>query len=160
MYRKVPKFSDAKILCCNLSKIQRKRPNHGVFCLNNANGIAKSEDPDQISPRRQSDLGLHCLPRPICPKTLGHYGLNFRQQLSTRRNRSCPLSARPIIEGSHQRNLSNLPTESVPVMQLQPHPLGLQVLYISIPAIFTEGLQDEGVQRRMVLVVNFFVLLK
>ena len=22
-----------------------------------------------------SDLGLHCLPRPICPKTKGHYGI-------------------------------------------------------------------------------------
>ena len=33
----------------------------------NANGIANSEDPDQTAP--QSDLGLHCLPRPVCPKT-------------------------------------------------------------------------------------------
>ena len=24
--------------------------------------------------KEQSDLGLHCLPRPICPKTLDHYG--------------------------------------------------------------------------------------
>ena len=32
--------------------------------------IANSEDPDQ-----QSDQGLHCLPRPICPKTLDHYGM-------------------------------------------------------------------------------------
>ena len=29
-----------------------------------ADGIANSVDPDQ-----QSDLGLHCLPRPVCPKT-------------------------------------------------------------------------------------------
>ena len=29
-----------------------------------ADGIANSEDPDQ-----QSDLGLHCLPRPVCLKT-------------------------------------------------------------------------------------------
>ena len=62
-YRKVPKFSDAKKLCCNLPKILTKRPNLKVFCQNDANGIANSEDPDQ-----QSDLGLHCLPRPICPK--------------------------------------------------------------------------------------------
>ena len=59
MYRKVPKFSDARKLCCNLPKIQTKRPNLRVFCQNDANGIANSED----------DLGLHCLPRPICPKT-------------------------------------------------------------------------------------------
>ena len=34
---------------------------HGVIPLNDADGIASSEDPE-------SDLGLHCLPRPICPK--------------------------------------------------------------------------------------------
>ena len=31
-YRKVPKFSDARNLCCNLPKIQTKRPNLKVFC--------------------------------------------------------------------------------------------------------------------------------
>ena len=40
--------------------------------------IAKSEDPDQTAPlgaiEEQSDLGLHYLPRPICPKTLDRYG--------------------------------------------------------------------------------------
>ena len=36
--------------------------------------MANSEDPDQTAPlEEQSDLGLHCLPRPICPKTLDHY---------------------------------------------------------------------------------------
>ena len=48
-YRKVPKFSkfsDAKKLCCNLSKFQTKRPNLRVFCQKDANGIANSEDPD------------------------------------------------------------------------------------------------------------------
>ena len=30
-YSKVPKFSDARKLCCNLSKIQTKRPNLGDF---------------------------------------------------------------------------------------------------------------------------------
>ena len=29
-------------------------------------GIANSVDPDQTA--AQSDLGLHCLPRPFCPK--------------------------------------------------------------------------------------------
>ena len=34
-----------------------------------ADGMANSVDPDQTAPREeQSDLGLHCLPRPICPK--------------------------------------------------------------------------------------------
>ena len=63
MYRKVPKFSDTRN-CCNSPKIQTKRPNLRVFCQKHANGIANSEDPDQTAP----DLGLHCLPRPICPK--------------------------------------------------------------------------------------------
>ena len=35
-----------------------------------ADGLANSIDLDQ----EQSDLGLHCLPRPICSKTL-HYHL-------------------------------------------------------------------------------------
>ena len=35
-----------------------------------AEGIANSVDPDQTAPvEEQSDLGLHCLPRPVCPKT-------------------------------------------------------------------------------------------
>ena len=49
-YCKVPKFSDAKKLCCNLPKIQTKRPNLRVFCPNDANGIANSEDPEQTVP--------------------------------------------------------------------------------------------------------------
>ena len=32
-----------------------------------ADGMANSVDPDQTAPE-QSDLGLHCLPRHICPK--------------------------------------------------------------------------------------------
>ena len=47
---KVPKFSDARKLCCNLPKIQTKRPKLMVFYKNDANGIANSEDPDQTAP--------------------------------------------------------------------------------------------------------------
>ena len=50
MYLKVPKFSDARKLCCNDPKIQEKRPNLWVFLQNDANGIANSEDPDQTAP--------------------------------------------------------------------------------------------------------------
>ena len=46
IYRNVPKFSDARKLCCNLPKIQTKKPN-----LKDANGIANSEDPDQTAPQ-------------------------------------------------------------------------------------------------------------
>ena len=49
-YRKVPKFSDTRKLCCNLSRIQTKSPNLKVFCQEDANGIANSEDPDQTAP--------------------------------------------------------------------------------------------------------------
>ena len=34
-----------------------------------AAGIANSVDPDQTALLEQSDLGLHCLPIPVCPKT-------------------------------------------------------------------------------------------
>ena len=49
-YLKVPKFWDPRKLCCNLPKIQTKRPNLVVFCLKDSNGIANSEDPDQTVP--------------------------------------------------------------------------------------------------------------
>ena len=55
IYHKIPKFADARKLCCNLPKIQTKRPNLKVFCQKHANGIANSEDPDQTSP-----LGAVC----------------------------------------------------------------------------------------------------
>ena len=48
-YCKVPKFSDARKLCCNLPKIQTKSPKpYGIS--KDANGIANSEDPDQTAP--------------------------------------------------------------------------------------------------------------
>ena len=49
-YRKVPKLSDVRKRCCNLPKIQTKKPNLRVFRLKDANGIANSEDPDQTAP--------------------------------------------------------------------------------------------------------------
>ena len=48
---KLLNFGMPKNLCCNLPKIQTKRPNlKGLFCQNGANGIANSEDPDQTAP--------------------------------------------------------------------------------------------------------------
>ena len=38
------------------------------------NRMANSVNPDQ----EQSDLGLHCLPKPVCPKTWDHYGLYYK----------------------------------------------------------------------------------
>ena len=68
-YRKVPKFSETRKLCCILPKIQTMEPNLRVFRQKDANGIANSEDPDQTAPK----VGLHCLLRPICQKTYVHY---------------------------------------------------------------------------------------
>ena len=43
---------------------------HVVMSPNDADGMASSVDPDRTAPQgEQSDQGLHCLPRHICPKT-------------------------------------------------------------------------------------------
>ena len=47
---KVPKFSDIYLPYCEHSKIQTEWFYHGVIPLNDANGIANSEDPDQTAP--------------------------------------------------------------------------------------------------------------
>ena len=49
-YRKVPKFSDDRKLCCNVLKIQTKGANLRVFRQKDAKGIANSEGPDQTAP--------------------------------------------------------------------------------------------------------------
>ena len=49
-YSKGPKFSDARKLCCNLPKIQEKRPNLSVIRQKDTNEIANSVNPDQTAP--------------------------------------------------------------------------------------------------------------
>ena len=49
-YRKVPKFSDTRKLCCKKPIIQETRPNLWVFGQKDTNGIANSGDPDQTAP--------------------------------------------------------------------------------------------------------------
>ena len=61
-YRKFPKYLDTQNICCNHSKLWTMWLYHRVMSPNDADGMANSVDPDQ------SDLGLHCLPRHICPK--------------------------------------------------------------------------------------------
>ena len=46
IYSKVPKFSDAQKIGCNLPKNQTKGPNLRVFHQKDVNGIANSEDPE------------------------------------------------------------------------------------------------------------------
>ena len=65
-YRKNPKYSDTPKICCNHPKIRTRWLYQRVMHPKDAARIAKSVDPDQTAPL---DLGLHCLPRPICPKT-------------------------------------------------------------------------------------------
>ena len=50
-YRKVPKFSDARKFCCNLSKVQIKRSFDRKYCAQSADGMTNSVDPDQTAPR-------------------------------------------------------------------------------------------------------------
>ena len=38
--------------------------------------MANSVDPDQMPHSVASDLGLHCLQRPIRPNTEGYYGIH------------------------------------------------------------------------------------
>ena len=54
--------------CCNYPKIWIMRFLHRVWSPKDADWMANSVDPDQTAPR---DVGLHCLPRQICPKTSG-----------------------------------------------------------------------------------------
>ena len=67
-YRKFPTYSDTQKICCNHSKIWTMWLYHRVMSPNDADGMANSVDPDKTA-QEQSDLGLHCLPRHMCPKT-------------------------------------------------------------------------------------------
>ena len=51
-----------------LIKIQIIRYFIEKLCPKGADGMANSVDPDQTTLEEQSDLGLHCLPRPVCAK--------------------------------------------------------------------------------------------
>ena len=65
MYRKTPKNSDTQNNCCNYPKTGTVSFYYMVIGQKHAVGIANSVDPDQTAP----DLGLHCLPWPVRPKT-------------------------------------------------------------------------------------------
>ena len=60
-YRKNPNISDTRKF---IVKVEQDGVSLRVMHPKDAAGIANSVDPDQ-----QSDLGLHCLPRLVCPKT-------------------------------------------------------------------------------------------
>ena len=46
-------------------KFKQKTSFHTEICPKGADGMANSVDPDKTAP----DLGLHCLPGPVCKKT-------------------------------------------------------------------------------------------
>ena len=50
IYRKFPKYSDPKNICCYHSKIWTMRLYHRVMSPNDADGMANSVDPDQTAP--------------------------------------------------------------------------------------------------------------
>ena len=51
---------------------------------NDADGMANSVDPDlTASLEEQSDLGLHCFPRPICPNNWDHYSISNGRTIFT-----------------------------------------------------------------------------
>ena len=44
-----------------------------VMCQNDADGISNSsEESDETVLQKQSDLELHCLPKPVCPNEPAH----------------------------------------------------------------------------------------
>ena len=62
---KILKFPTPKKFAVITLKVEQDGFFLRVMHLKDAEGIANSVDPDQ----EQSDLGLHCLLRPVCPKT-------------------------------------------------------------------------------------------
>ena len=74
MYRKNSKNSDTLKNCGgNHPKIGTVLFYHRVIGPKDADGMANSVDLDQTAPLgAESDLGPHCLPRPVCPKASEH----------------------------------------------------------------------------------------
>ena len=68
-YRKNFKIWDTSNNCHNCSKIGKVGCNIALMHPKEAGAMANSVDPDQTLLQKQSDLGLHCLLRPICPNT-------------------------------------------------------------------------------------------
>ena len=66
LYCKTPKNLDTRKNCCNHPKIWTKWFYCRIMRPKSADWMANSVDPDRTAP--QSDLGLHCLFRPVCPK--------------------------------------------------------------------------------------------
>ena len=69
---KIPKYSDTRNIAVIILKFY-----HRVMCPKVADGMANIVVSDQTAPRG-ADLGLHCFPRPVYPKTWDHCGRTNR----------------------------------------------------------------------------------
>ena len=74
-YRKNPKRSDIWSICCNNLKFEKD----GFTIEWRTKKMRTDWETMQTQIRsllqEQSDLGLHCLPRDVCPKPLDHYDI-------------------------------------------------------------------------------------
>ena len=68
IYHKSIKIFEYPLHVCNYPTVFKATFFHTLMHLKDAGGMANSVDADQ------SDLGLHCLQRPVCLKTKDHYG--------------------------------------------------------------------------------------
>ena len=71
---KLQNFLTLKMLLKSLLRFKQRCLSIEKLCPNRADGMVDRVHPDQ----EQSGLGLHCLSRPICPKTWDHYGKIIR----------------------------------------------------------------------------------
>ena len=68
-YHKNLKILDTRKNCCNYPKVGTVSFYDRVMAPKGADRMTNSVDPEQTALQEQSDLGLHCLHSPICPKT-------------------------------------------------------------------------------------------
>ena len=68
-YRKIPKYLDTRKIAVIILKFVQCVSTNRVMSPTDADRMATSVDPDQTLLLEQSDLGLHCLPRPTFLKT-------------------------------------------------------------------------------------------
>ena len=90
----------------NYPKIWTMWFNRWVMCPKDAQGIANSVDPDWTAP---ADLGLHCLPRPLCPNMSRLITKPTKSPLCPTKTQISPVWSEPLL--SAWRNIGPLPTE-------------------------------------------------
>ena len=56
----------------------------GCFIIDQCIKKVQMKWANSVDSEEQSDLSLHCLPRPICPKIEDHYGIIYISRLMTK----------------------------------------------------------------------------